>query len=351
VLERPPRSARLRWRLAVTLAAPFLGLLIAEAAVRAFDLRPPPRPTATGSVFQDSDDPILRFENRPGGVKTITYRGSDGSPARVVEQRVNAQGFRGPLIALERTPGTPRIACLGDSHTFGEGVAEEETWPAHLSRALAAPVEVMNCGVNAYDTLQELLWLERRVLAYQPDLVILQYYINDAAARDVELPEPVDALLELASPHRDDWIRGLRQRSWLAEFVLDGIYRRRGLGLYSELRTALYEPGNPGWQRAQDALRGARDLLAERGIPLGVALYPFLVERDGRLTSHAALEKVAAFCAAEGIPCLDTEGAFLAVEIDPLRVSAHDYHGNGAAHAIFAREVAAWMSARGWLQP
>ena len=215
----------------------------------------------------------------------------------------------------------------------------------------AGRVEVLNCGVNAYDTLQEVIWMEREVLAYQPDLVLLQYYVNDTAARGLPVPAPDDAVLAFASPHRSDWLARLRGLSRFADLVLDGLYRRRGLAVYSELRTQLYEPGHPGWVRVQDALRRARDGLAERDTAFGLVLYPFLVERHGTLTSHDAFRIVMDFCDAEGIPYLDTEPAFLAHDVDTLRVSPHDYHGNGQAHAIFAREVAAWSRDQGWLDP
>lgn len=344
-----------RARLLITLAAPLAGILAAEGAVRVLDLRQPPWPERGGGLFRDSEDPVLIFENNPGAMKTLTYREHADGPARVLEMRVNEQGFRGPVVARERTPGTLRVACLGDSHTFGEGVVADQTWPAHLARELAdtglTPPEVMNCGVNAYDTLQEVLWMEREVLGYEPDVVLLQYYVNDTAARGLPMPAPDDAVLSLASPHRKDWVADLRGVSRFADLVLDGLYRRRGLAVYSDLRTQLYEPENPGWLRVQDALRRARDGLAERDIAFGLVLYPFLVQRGPTLTSHDAFRIVMEFCESEAIPYLDTEAAFLAHDVDALRVSVHDYHGNGVAHEIFAREVAAWMSAQSWTQP
>ncbi|HEY5657362.1 MAG TPA: SGNH/GDSL hydrolase family protein, partial [Myxococcota bacterium] len=45
-------------------------------------------------------------------------------------------------------------------------------WPASNPRAL-------NFGVPGYNTAQELALLEARVLAFEPDVVILQYTIND----------------------------------------------------------------------------------------------------------------------------------------------------------------------------
>lgn len=351
VPPKPRRRGRLLW----LLASPLVGLGLAELFLRAFDLRAPSRPEITGSLFRPSEDPILLFENRPGAVKVFRYREHQQSPARVVEHRINDQGFRGPTVALERTPGVVRIACVGDSHTFGEGVGEGETWPAHLARLLAerhpgAPVEVMNCGVDAYDTLQEVLLLERRVLAYAPDLVLLQYYINDVAARGLTSETRESLLLRLAAPHRKDWIGKLRRRSWFVELALDSIYRRGGLAVYSDAQTDLYEPTSPGWLRAREALCRARDLLAEREIAFGVALYPFLLERDGVLTSHAAFEIVAEFCASQGIPCLDTEAVFLGRDLDHLRVSIHDVHANGAGHALFAGAVADWIASSGWLE-
>ena len=57
-----------------------------------------------------------------------------------------------------------------------------------------------------------MLWLERRVLDYAPDLVILQYYVNDAAARGTDVEAPEDWLLGLSTPHRSDWVGWLRRR-------------------------------------------------------------------------------------------------------------------------------------------
>lgn len=350
--EHPGReSLPRRWRLSVLFASPLLGLFLAEAVVRALDLRPAPWPTREGSLFRDSEVPELGFENDPGAVKTLILHGDE---ARRIPMRVNEQGFRGPLIPRERTAGRARVACVGDSHTFGEGVLEDETWPAQLARSLSGgggpPPEVINAGVCAYDTLQEVLWMERQVLPYRPDLVLLQYYVNDTAARGMPIAAPSDWLLTLSSPHRRDWLARLREVSRAADFVLDRVYHRRGLALYSDLRTQLYEPDHPGWLRVQDALRRARHGLARHGIEFGVVLYPFLVRRGGRFTSQRAFELVSAFCAAEDIPCLDTSPAFEGFAGDELRVSLHDYHGNRLANELFASCVADWVRARGWLE-
>jgi lysophospholipase L1-like esterase len=84
---------------------------------------------------------------------------------------VSGVGFRGP------EPVSPRIACLGDSTTFGWGVTQEPAWPSILGDELG--VEVLNAGVPGYSTHQGLATLDR-VLALNPDVVVLAYMIRDA---------------------------------------------------------------------------------------------------------------------------------------------------------------------------
>jgi lysophospholipase L1-like esterase len=304
------------------------------------------------------DDPVLLFENDPGTKSTLEYRERSGAPVRVVEAHVNADSFRGPVRAKEKPAGVTRIACIGDSHTFGYGVEDDRTWPAFLQQELGrgsseGGVEVLNCGVNGYDTMQEVLWLEKRVLAFEPDLVLLQYYINDTAARGLPADEslPRDRIFELTHPRRRGWIGELRRLSRFADLVLDNVHRRRALAVYSSMRQARYGEEQPGWLRVQEGLLRARDLLAARGIRFAVVLYPFLVRQEGRLTSHEAFEIVKAFCRRENIACLDTERAFLPHELAPLRVHTQDYHANAAAHRIFAAAVAEWLRGSEVLTP
>lgn len=354
--EKHRRAPRLAARLVATFGAGVVGLFLVELALRAFDLGPPPAFEREGGLFRPSEIEGARFENSPGAVERLLYRDRANSAPRVVEMRVNAQGFRGAEIALEKPSDARRIACVGDSHTFGFGVRADETWPDHLARELArrfadARFEVMNCGVNNYDTVQEVAWLRARVLPFQPDLVLLQFYVNDAAVHGVERAQPAepDLFLRWTDPSRDNWFSSLRRASRFADLVCDGIYRRRGLAVYSAERTRLFDEAEPGWRLVRAALCEARDALRASDIPFVVVLYPFLVREGRYLTSHRAFEIVQQFCASEGIHCIDAEPAFLAADLDALRVSPHDYHGNANAHRIFAAAVATALEQRGLL--
>lgn len=343
-------------RLAVTAGALLFGCALVELAVRALDLGPPPMFRREGELFRASEIEGLRFESRPGAVQRLIYPKRGGGAPDVVEMRVNAAGFRGPAPELAKASGVTRVLCVGDSHTFGWGVPEGATWPDRLREELAsrrpdARFEVLNAGVDNYDTVQEVLLLEQRLLAYEPDLVVLQFYVNDAAVHGVAPVgerEP-DLVLRWTDPSRTSWLSPLREHSRFLDLACDWLYRRHGLSTYSDRRTRLYAEGEPGWELVRASLRRARDVLAERDVPFAVALFPFLVREGDALTSHRAFELVRAFCDGERIACIDAEPAFLALEVDPLRVSPHDYHANAAGHRVFAAAVCEGLEREGLL--
>lgn len=85
--------------------------------------------------------------------------------------RTNSRGWRGD----EPEPGS--ILCLGDSTTFGWGVAEDEAWPAALEWELGRAVT--NGGVPGYSTFQGLATIDR-ALEIAPSHVVLGFLVRDA---------------------------------------------------------------------------------------------------------------------------------------------------------------------------
>src|SRR3989338_4295399 len=89
----------------------------------------------------------------------------------------NAQGLRmGRNVPLKKSKY--RIAFLGDSFIWGFGVNEHERVSEYLEKELEN-VEVLNFGVSGYGTDQYYLQLNRTVLKFRPDMVIVGFYAND----------------------------------------------------------------------------------------------------------------------------------------------------------------------------
>ena len=97
----------------------------------------------------------------------------------------NSLGMRQAEIAPAMLKDHFVIAAIGDSHTFGIGSldqAERAFRPRlqhYLATLTARPITVLNFGVPGYNMAQELEVLRAKALPLRPDLVVLQYTVND----------------------------------------------------------------------------------------------------------------------------------------------------------------------------
>ena len=113
---------------------------------------------------------------------------------------LNADGFRSPPIEKDKRAGAMRIACIGDSWTFGMNVNQDATYPGRLEALLkqqrpGADLEVMNFGVLGYSSFQGLALLKRRVLDLHPDVLLIGFGMNDSDVggyRDKDVGQPGD---------------------------------------------------------------------------------------------------------------------------------------------------------------
>jgi hypothetical protein len=130
------------------------------------------------------------FEHIPN----ITFRHTPESRETVSTLRYNRDGFRSAVDFAIPTPSeTLRVAVLGDSYGEGAEVEEQGVHAAILERLLndflrnrSGPyrrAEVINAGVYAYDTCQELRIFEERVARYRPAVVFLIYVAELEANR------------------------------------------------------------------------------------------------------------------------------------------------------------------------
>ena len=70
-----------------------------------------------------------------------------------------------------------KIICFGDSLTYGTGASKGKDYPSQLSKMISRPV--INAGVPGDTTASALERLERDVLAYSPDIVLITLGGND----------------------------------------------------------------------------------------------------------------------------------------------------------------------------
>lgn len=106
---------------------------------------------------------------------------------RARQKSFNSLGLRGLEIAIRKPADTIRIVCLGGSTTFGDGATTDSTtYPARMERLLRgwyreAPfrIEVINAGVQSYNSLESLIYFQTRLLDLSPDIAIAHHALND----------------------------------------------------------------------------------------------------------------------------------------------------------------------------
>jgi lysophospholipase L1-like esterase len=129
--------------------------------------------------LRKAEDPLLRVELNPGfqGV----FEG-----ARLV---INGQGMRGRELSRDKD-GHIRVALLGDSIALARTVSEDRIFATRLERMLQAVnprYEVFNLGTDGYDTVQEVFALRDKGLAFDPDVVVVCYCLNDIGITPLDM--------------------------------------------------------------------------------------------------------------------------------------------------------------------
>jgi lysophospholipase L1-like esterase len=346
--------------LALALASLALALSVAELGLRLF---PRTRPSqGLRGLHQVRPDRPWLFGLRPGAEGRLEISGD-------VLYRVNEDGFRDRLYTRSKPMGTFRVLVLGDSLTFGYGVAEEETYPKVMESELGGGVEFLNFGVNGYNPYTEAALFDDVGVGYDPDLVLAQFCINDlndptlhfdaqtllhlGAIPDAAYPDPAARRTRL-SPRQTSALR-LCRRLRLCSRIDDALLRRRAPATQGERLKSLVSRGEfpPGPERPW--LRAQYEKIARRAASIGaefaVLAFPQRGQVGGEVSGLLQAQVVA----------LGSEGGWATVDLLPALRSAtargseplflDAWHLSAAGHRVVASAVISELERRGLLPP
>ena len=94
----------------------------------------------------------------------------------------NRHGFNDRPRQYTKPPGTTRIAVLGDSFIWGDGVNYDTIWSHKLEKKFLEKydnIEVLSWGQNGWSTKDELNFLKKEGIKYNIDLLIVGFVTND----------------------------------------------------------------------------------------------------------------------------------------------------------------------------
>ena len=152
-----------------------LGWLLAERWGRK------PRPTEDAVIAHSWSIAELT----PGGTyRLASFPVPEGQDSPTFEVRLNQLRWRERDVSASPAPGRRRVVLIGDSITYGTGVAEHERFgdllAARLEQAMPGCCEVVNAGLPGRDAEDAVRALRKSVLPLAPSVVVVGVMANDA---------------------------------------------------------------------------------------------------------------------------------------------------------------------------
>jgi lysophospholipase L1-like esterase len=327
-----------RWLLGVACLA-----LVGELGLRVVDAF---REVPTGSLYNAIQPGPSRFRLRPGTHLRVPERYG------TIEYRLNRCGYRD----AEWSDRPADVVLLGDSVGFGLGAPQDrifaEILETDLRRRIGREIDVRNLSVFAYHTRDEVETFREDALAMRPQVVVLQFYMNDLSAPGAESRRPA------ARPPLRHALRALWNRfaysSNLYRRLHQGVARTSYLLLHDLRRQRFPHTLNHAEVRHKSALLAAqpddlqiaafreiltlRDLVHAAGAELLVAVFPdeiqlFEPQWDG------IDRRMAAFLTKAGIAHLFVVSDLRSVA-PRERVFLDGVHLSGIGHTVAGRALA-----------
>jgi len=184
---------RSRWRIAF-LVLPYVAAIIVAFVVAEYFVRNREQKI---HLSDRVDAELIRYESTLGWTLTPNWSGNHENHDFLAHYKVNYLGFRADSPPPVAHHGT-FVAVLGDSFTFGFGVDDDRTFVHHLNQEFGFRAAFVNCGTPGYSTDQEALLLEKTVLGFRPDVVLVCVYLGNDL---IDCPRPFPIQANLGKPY------------------------------------------------------------------------------------------------------------------------------------------------------
>ncbi|NQV27505.1 MAG: SGNH/GDSL hydrolase family protein [Rhodopirellula sp.] len=250
-------------------------------------------------------------------------------------------------VVLSPPSGVRHICFLGDSFTFGHGVADvADRFSDRVSRLMkdagsgSESVAVSNLAWPGTD----LIWAES-VLQHsfesggRIDDAVYVLCLNDIEAFHDPTMTRSSSLALFEPP--GFFFRDTYFFNWLY-FRTQLLFRAETRGYYSFVKE--YYQGEP-WHRFREELARTSVLCRNHGCRFRVAIFPFLHNLGAEYPFREIHHQIVIDCEDSGIDCLDLDPALSKHSNERLTVNPFDAHPNERAHEIAAAALEKWLAA------
>jgi len=243
-----------------------------------------------------------------------------------VDIRINNLGMRGGEPHLK---ADTKIIMLGSSITLGWGVSEELIYPSILKQSLQArtnrSIEVFNAGVGNYNTFREVESFFLKYKTLNPDIIVLNYFVNDAEI----LPAP-----------KSNWLLENSQLAVLLWSRLEQIKTKFGVQeSFEEHYKNIYQNDFEGWILTQKSFAKLGKYANDRNIPVVVAMIPDIHNLKNYPFGfiHKKIKKLSED---NGFEFVDLYDSFKNIEKpEEIWAMPGDPHPNAKGHQLIANQL------------
>ena len=263
-----------------------------------------------------------------------------------VEYRISSQQLRDREYTLTPTAEVSRIAMVGDSFVYGEGVPYDSILPQRVEALLGDNYEVVNGGRSGIGTMEEVEMLQGPVQRFGCHRAIVVFIANDVQLtqrlrkRQKFINDLINIREEYLSEHETQtWYTGhLRMLHFVGSFFDMRRIRQETIQWYLDSYDTKHNAEN-----LDQLVNHFHEMATLPNCRVALVLFPLMesLEQDYPLASIH--EQIAAWAREAGLPTLDLAPVFRGMDTSSLQVHPCDHHPNGKAHAIAAKAIVQWL--------
>jgi hypothetical protein len=344
------------------------GLLLAEAVLWIAGIEPPRlrgkqtlvRRSETGNYYHCyASNPNQEFQPVPVEAEEESWELLDNQLRKnqvpiewlektpwCVEYEVSSQQIRDREYQVPLPTGVTRIAMVGDSFVYGEGVPFEAILPKRVESLLGEGFEVVNGGRSGIGTHAEVQMLRGPVQRFGCSRAIVVFIANDVELtgrlkqRQKFINDLINVREEYLTAHESRiWYTGhLRTLHFLGAFLEMRRIRQETIQWYLDSYDWRYNAENLNQLNAD-----FRAMTAIPGCQVVLVLYPLIEGLEKGYPLAAVHQRVSSLAGEANLPVLDLAEVFQGMDTQSLQVHPCDHHPNGKAHDIAGRAIVQWL--------
>jgi hypothetical protein len=253
----------------------------------------------------------------------------------------NEAGYRGRSFTPVKPDGVYRIAVVGDSFTYGNGIRQEDRFSDLLQGRLPAHFEVLNFGVAGANTPEHHHLVQKLLKDIHPDFILVQWFVNDVEDDEATGRPVFHALMPYRPLH--NWLNNasalytVANMQWAETQVTLGMTTSYG----AYLKNRLGDPNSRDSIRDRELLRDTIAKAQQANVSIGIVLFPDTAAPIDDHYPFAYLhDRVLEVCAERGITCLDLRNDFARIkDRQSLWANRLDHHPSARANLIAAERI------------